>query len=90
MTSRHAELLLEGNDAVARYVQSHLVAPPPPGFAFDLISQLWFLNTADAKRHYADTRRRDRQDADLAEWIDPTSSFALTVQVTFAKPSESQ
>jgi hypothetical protein len=67
--------------AVRRYIQNIMIAPPPPGFGYDGIAELWF----DDVRSVAESAAA--LNAMMADaFIDPKTSFSVLTNVIIGRP----
>jgi hypothetical protein len=67
-------------------IHNRVVLPPPRGFEFDLVSELWFQSLEAARSYFCDTPRGRRTARDRAKWCDVSSSVTFIAQVTHARP----
>jgi hypothetical protein len=87
-TEVHAGLELdgEGGELVQRSVHNRVILPPPRGFEFDMVSELWFESFEAARVYFCDAKRARRTARDRAKWCDVDSTVTFIAQVTHARP----
>lgn len=84
---RHCEMERQGamGKRVVRQVLNAVVQAPPPGFEFDVVSELWFADAEAARRYHADSEGLHRVNADRAQYCDEGGSVTFTARVAFSK-----
>jgi len=81
---RHGGIVLSELPAVSRYVQNIVVAPPPPGFGYDGIAELWFdgLEAVTPATGALDRMMRD------STLLDIKNSFCVLTDVIMSRPKK--
>jgi hypothetical protein len=67
---------------LSRYVQNTIVAPPPPGYGYDGVAELWFGSVADVAACATGLNRL----MTACDFVDAPNSFCLLTRTIMSRP----
>ncbi len=80
----HSAALLGSRElekSLTRYIQNNVIAPPPPGYGYDGIAELWFDSRDAVTAHAAELNRI----WDATDFIDLRNSFSVLTDVIVSR-----
>jgi hypothetical protein len=77
----HGAVVRDGLPALRRYIQNIVIAPPPPGFGYDGIAELWFDDVQSVAE--SSTALNGLM---AAEFVDPKTSFCVLTDLVIGRP----